>query len=80
MQLQGRSCNLLHIPAKVVDPNTASLSSAFEQYTLLDWLVNAEAQPKQADDAMVVDELAKLVAGSSKHPDDVDVIDGVLIY
>ena len=80
MQLQGRSCNLLHIPAKVVDPNTASLSSAFEQYTLLDWLAEVEAQSKPLDDAMVVNEPAKLVAGSSKHPDDVDIIDSELIY
>ena len=32
------------------------------------------------DDAMVIDEPAKPVAGSSKHPNDVDVIDGELIY
>ena len=29
---------------------------------------------------MVVDEPAKLVAGLSKHPDDMDVVDGELIY
>ena len=29
---------------------------------------------------MIVDEPAKPVAGSSKHPDDVDVIDSELIY
>ena len=62
--------------AKIVEPNTVSLSSAFEQYTLLDWLANAEAWSKQADNAMVIDEPAKPVAGSSQHPNDVDVIDG----
>ena len=35
---------------------------------------------KPSDDAMIIDELAKPVAGSSKHPDDTDVIDGELIY
>ena len=39
-----------------------------------------EAQAKPLDDAMVVDEPAKPVAGSSKHPDNVDVIDSELIY
>ena len=29
---------------------------------------------------MIVDEPVKPVAGSSKHPDDTDVIDGELIY
>ena len=29
-----------------------------------------------SDDAMIVDEPAKPVAGSSQHPNDVDVIDG----
>ena len=57
-----------------------SLSSAFEQYTLLDQLVHAEMQSKPLDNAMVVDEPVKLVAGSSKHPNDVDVIDSELIY
>ena len=66
-------------PAKLVEPNTVSLSSAFKQYTLLDWLVDIEMQSKPLDDAMV-DELAKPVAGSSKHPNDVDIIDGELIY
>ena len=51
-----------------------------KQYTLLDWLVDAEAWPKQADDAMVVNEPAKPVAGSSKHPNNVDIIDSELIY
>ena len=66
--------------AKIVEPNTASSSSAFEQYTLLDWLVNMEKRPKQSDDAMVVDEPVKTVADSSKHPDDLDIVDGELIY
>ena len=35
---------------------------------------------KPLDDAMVVDEPVKPVAGSSKHPDNMDVIDGELIY
>ena len=53
--------------AKIVEPNTASSSSAFEQYTLLNQSVDAEAQPKQPDDAMVIiNEPAKPVAGSSK--------------
>ena len=38
-----------------------------------------EAQSKPLDNAMVVDEPAKPVAGLSKHLDDVDVIDGELI-
>ena len=62
-------------PAKVVEPNTASLSSSFEWYTLLGQLADAEAQSKPLDDTMVVDEPAKPVAGSSKHPNDVDIID-----
>ena len=66
--------------AKIVEPNTALVSSAFEQYTLLDRLVDAEMQSKPLDEAMVVNEPAKLVAGSSKHPKDVDIIDGELIY
>ena len=60
----------------MAEANTASLSSSFEQYTLLGRLADAEAQSKPLDDAMVVNEPAKLVAGSSKHPDDVDVVDG----
>ena len=67
-------------PAKIVELNTASSSSAFEQYTLLDQLVDAEAWPKQSDDAMVINEPAKTVADSSKHPDKVDVIDSEIIY
>ena len=67
-------------PAKVAEPNTALSSSSFEQYTLLGGLADAEALSKPLDNVMVIDELAKLVAGSSKHPDDIDVIDGELIY
>ena len=67
-------------PAKVVEPNTASLSSSFKQYTLLGWLADVEAQSRPLDNAMVINEPVKPVAGSSKHPDDMDVIDGELIY
>ena len=55
--------------------------STFEQYTLLDRLSAAGiAKTQPRDDAMIVDEPVKPVAGSSKHPDDTDVIDGELIY
>ena len=37
-------------------------------------------QDQTNDGAMIVDEPAKPVAGSSKHPDDMVVIDGELIY
>ena len=60
-------------PTKVVEPNTASLRSAFKQYTLLDQLAEVEAQSKPLDNAIIIDEPAKPVAGSSKHPDIVDV-------
>ena len=66
--------------AKVVEPDTALLSSAFEQYTLLNQLTEAEAQSKSMDNVMVIDEPAKLVAGPSKHPDDMDIMDSELIY
>ena len=57
------------------------MSGTFKQYTLLDQLSDVvKAQTKLSDDAMIVDEPAKPVAGSSKHPDDMDVIDGELIY
>ena len=39
-----------------------------------------EAQSKLLDDAMVVDEPAKPVVGSSKHPNDDDIVDGELRY
>ena len=68
------------MPAKVVAPNTASSSSVFEQYTLLDQLTEAEAQSTSMGDAMVVDKPVKPVAGLSKHPDDTDVMDSELIY
>ena len=56
------------------------MSSAFEQYTLLNWLVDAEMQSKPLDDAMVINEPVKPVAGSSKHPNDMDLVNGELIY
>ena len=65
---------------KVVELNTTSSSSTFKQYTLLDQLSNMEVQSKPADDAMVINEPVKPVAGSSKHPDNMDIIDGELIY
>ena len=67
-------------PAKVVEPNTTLSSSAFKQYTLLNQLADTEAQSKPVDNAMVVNEPVKLVAGSSKHPNDVDIVDSELIY
>ena len=67
-------------PAKIVEPNTASSSSAFKQYTLLNRLVDIEMQSKPLDDTMVINEPAKLVAGSSKHPNDMNVVNGELIY
>ena len=57
------------------------IAGTFEQYTLLDWLSAAEiAKTQPRNDAMIVNEPVKPVAGSSKHPDDTDVIDGELIY
>ena len=53
------------------------MPGAFDQYTLLDQLADVEAQSKPLDDAMVVDEPAKPVVGSIKHPDDMN---GELIY
>ena len=67
-------------PTKVVALNTASSSSVFEQYTLLNQLTEAEAQPTSIGNAMVINEPAKPVAGLSKHPDDADVMDSELIY
>ena len=67
-------------PAKVVEPNTALSSSAFKQYTLLNLLTEAEAQSKSMDNAMVIDELVNPIAGPSKHPDNVNIVDGELIY
>ena len=51
-----------------------------KQYTLLDQLVDMEMQSKPLDNAMVINEPAKPVAGSSKHPNDVDIVDGEVIY
>ena len=66
---------------KTVESTTVSSHGTFEQYTLLDRLSDAaKAQPRPSDNAMIVDEPAKPVAGSSKHPDDMDIIDGELIY
>ena len=66
---------------KAVESTTAPLPGTFKQYTLLDQLSDAaKAQTKPSDDAMIVNEPAKPVAGSSKHPDDMDIIDGELIY
>ena len=67
-------------PAKVAEPNTASSSSAFKQYTLLDQLADVEVWSKQVDDSMVINEPVKPVAGSSQHPDDIDIVVGELIY
>ena len=38
-----------------------------------------KVQTKPSDDAMIVDEPVKPVAGSSKHPDNTDIIGGELI-
>ena len=73
-----QSMRLPPCPAKVVAPNTASLSSVFKQYTLLDRLTEAQLTP--TGDDMVINEPVKPVAGLSKHPDDVDVVDSELIY
>ena len=67
-------------PPKAVEPTTALSRSKFNQYTLLDQLSDVEAQAKPLDDAMVVNEPVIPVADSSKHPDEVDIIDSELIY
>ena len=68
-------------PIKAVESTTAPSPSTFEQYTLLDWLSDtAKVKTQPRDDAMIVNEPVKLVAGSSKHPDDMDIIDSELIY
>ena len=67
-------------PLKAVESITAPLPGTFNQYTLLNQLSDVEAQAKPLDDAMVIDKPVKPVAGSSKHPDDVDIIDSELIY
>ena len=68
-------------PVKAVESTTVLSSGTFKQYTLLDQLSDAaKAQTKPSNDAMIIDEPVKPVAGSSKHPDDMDVIDSKLIY
>ena len=67
-------------PLKAVGLTTALSHGKFNKYTLLDRLADAEAQSKPLCDAMVVDEPAKPVADSSKHPNNADVVDGELIY
>ena len=68
-------------PVKAVESTTAPSPGTFEQYTLLDRLSAAEiAKTQPRDDTMIVNEPVKPVAGSSKHPDDMDIIDGELIY
>ena len=66
---------------KTVESTTVPSHGTFKQYTLLDRLSDAEkVQIRPSADTMIVNEPAKPVAGSSKHPDDTDVIDGELIY
>ena len=68
-------------PVKAVESTTAPSSGTFEQYTLLNRLSDAaKVQTKPSDDTMIVNEPVKPVAGSSKHPDDMDIINGELIY
>ena len=68
-------------PIKAVESTTALSPGTFEQYTLLDWLSDAvKVQTKPSDNAMIFNEPVKPVAGSSKHPDNTDVIDGELMY
>ena len=68
-------------PVKAVESTTAPLPGTFKQYTLLDQLSDAKiAKTQPRDDTMIIDEPVKPVAGSSKHLDDTDVIDGELIY
>ena len=60
---------------------TVPLSGTSKQCILLNQLSDAaKVQTKPSDDAMIIDEPAKPVAGSSKHPDDMDVIDSEKIY
>ena len=67
-------------PFKAVESTTAPSPGTFNQYTLLDRLSDVETQAKPLDNAMVINEPAKPVTGSSKHPNDVDVVDSELIY
>ena len=66
---------------KAVESTTAPSHSTFKQYTLLNQLSDTvKAQTKPSDNAMIIDEPVKPVAGSSKHPNDTDIINGELIY
>ena len=68
-------------PVEAVESTTAPSLGTFEQYTLLNQLSDAvKVQTKPIDNAMVVDKPAKPVADSSKYPDDMDVVDGEIIY
>ena len=68
-------------PVRAVESTTAPLLGTFKQDTLLDRLSDAaKAQTKPINDAMVVNEPAKPVADSSKHPNSMDVVDSELIY
>ena len=67
-------------PLKAGGSTTALQPGKFDQYTLLNRLTDAEAQSKPLDNALVIDEPVKPVAGSSKHPDDEDIVDGELRY
>ena len=68
-------------PVKAVESTTALSPGTFEQYTLVDRLSDAvKVQTKPSNDAMIIDEPVKPVAGSSKHPNDTDIINGELIY
>ena len=81
MQLPSRVSRPPPHPIKAIESTTAPSPSTFEQYTLLDQLSDAaivKTQPR--NDAMIVDEPVKPVAGSSKHPDNTDVINSELIY
>ena len=61
-------------PVKAVELTTAPSPGTFEQYTLLDRLSDAaKAKTQPCDDAMIIDEPVKPVAGSSKHPNNMDV-------
>ena len=67
-------------PPKAVESTTVPLSGEFDQYTLLAWPSDVEAQAKPLDNAMVVDEPAKPVASLSKHPNDADIVDSELLH
>ena len=68
-------------PIKAVELTTAPSPGTFEQYTLLNRLSDtAKVKTQPCDDAMIVNEPVKPVAGSSKHPDDMDVINSEPIY